>query len=86
MNSQNKFAISVAAGILAFLILVYVGGGILGSVSDQPAGMDQDLSSSEQVAGQMWGQRSFDMLILGIMIFSGVLGILALVGGEFKWQ
>jgi len=79
MNSQTKFAVAIGAGFIAFLLLLSIGGSLMDDVNDQPA-------ESGSVEDSLWIERNFDMIILAVMMFGAVLGVLALVGGEFKWQ
>ncbi len=80
MSPQNKFAVAIIAGMFVVLVLLIFAVSLVGDVSepadDVPIGVDS----------QLWALRSLDMLILVVMIFAGALGVLALVGGEFKWQ
>jgi len=88
MNPQRKFAVSIGASFIAFLLLLAIGGSLMNSVVDnEPLGADDvGDSESDTVSTQMWDDRNFDMLILAVMVFASVLGVLALVGGEFKWR
>ena len=88
MNPQNKFAVALGAGFIAFILLLTIGGSLMNSVQDQDP-VDSDIlgdTSSDTVSNQMWSERNVDMMILAVMMFAGVLGVLALVGGEFKWR
>jgi len=85
MNPQSKFAVALGAGFIAFILLLSIGGSLMNSVQDQPTAITDD-TDAEQVGGQMWLERNVDMLVLAVMMFAGVLGVLALVGGEFKWR
>ncbi len=85
MNPQTKFATAIGAGLIAFILLLYIGGILMDSVQDQPNVISDDTDAG-LVSGQMWEERNVDMLVLAVMMFAGVLGVLALVGGEFKWR
>ena len=85
MNPQTKFAAAMGAGFIAFILLLYIGGSLMNAVQDQP-NIVSDGTDAELVGGQMWDQRNIDMLVLSVMMFAGVIGVLALVGGEFKWR
>ena len=85
MNPQTKFAVAIGAGFIAFILLLSIGGSLMNSVQDQPNVVTDD-TDAELVGGQMWDERNVDMLVLAVMMFAGVLGVLALVGGEFKWR
>ena len=88
MNPQNKFAVAMGAGVIAFILLLSIGGSLMGSVDDQePLDASQvGDSEADTVSNQIWNDRNVDMLVLAVMVFASVLGILALVGGGFKWQ
>ncbi len=88
MNPQRKYAISIGAGFIAFMILLLIGGTLMSEVQDQEPLHVDDVgdSDADTVSTQIWTQRNFDMIILAVMMFAGVLGVLALVGGEFKWR
>ena len=83
MNSQTKFAVAIGAGFIAFVLLLAMGGSLMDSLQDQPTDEPTD---ADIVYNNLWLERNFDMIILAVMMFSAVLGVLALVGGEFKWQ
>ncbi|MCK5397335.1 MAG: hypothetical protein KAJ33_03715 [Thermoplasmata archaeon] len=85
MNPQTKFAAAMGAGFIAFILLLYIGGSLMNAVQDQP-NIVSDGTDAELVGDQMWDQRNIDMLVLSVMMFAGVIGVLALVGGEFKWR
>lgn len=79
MNPQTKFAVALGAAFVAFIFLLAIGGSLFEEVQDQP-------NDAPAVEDSLWIERNFDMIILAVMMFAGVLGVLALVGGEFKWQ
>ncbi|RLJ00061.1 MAG: hypothetical protein DRP08_06765 [Candidatus Aenigmatarchaeota archaeon] len=79
MNPQTKFAAAIGAGFIVFILLMSMGASLMDDVNDQPA-------DSTSVEDSLWVERNFDMIILAVMMFAAVLGVLALVGGEFKWQ
>ena len=83
MNSQTKFAVAIGAGFIAFILLLSIGGSLMDGLQDQPS---DDPTGADDVSNDLWLERNFDMIILAVMMFSAVLGVLALVGGEFKWQ
>ncbi len=83
MNPQTKFAVAIGAGFIAFIILLAMGGSLMDGLQDQPS---DDPTGADVVSNDLWLERNFDMIILAVMMFSAVLGVLALVGGEFKWQ
>ena len=83
MNPQSKFAVAIGAGFIAFILLLAIGGSLMNGLQDQPTDEPTD---ADEVSNNLWLERNFDMIILAVMMFSAVLGVLALVGGEFKWQ
>ena len=83
MNPQTKFAVAIGAGFIAFVVLLAIGGSLMDGLQDQPI---DDPTGADVVSNDLWLERNFDMIILAVMMFSAVLGVLALVGGEFKWQ
>ncbi len=83
MNTQTKFAVAMIAGFITFILLLSIGGSLMDSLQDQPS---DDPTGADAVSNNLWFERNFDMIILAVMMFSAVLGVLALVGGEFKWQ
>ena len=83
MNSKTKFAVAIGAGFIAFILLLSIGGSLMDNLQDQPS---DDPTGADDVSNNLWLERNFDMIILAVMMFSAVLGVLALVGGEFKWQ
>lgn len=80
MNPQNKFAIALIAGVFVILMLLVFSVKIIGDATEP--GEEVPLDVKEQI----WTLRSLDMLVLVVMIFACALGVLALVGGEFKWR
>lgn len=83
MNPQTKFAAAMAAGFVAFILLLAIGGSLLNALQEPPSAQP---TGAGTVSGNLWLERNFDMIILAVMMFAAVLGVLALVGGEFKWQ
>ena len=79
MSPQNKIAVALTAGLIVILIFLSLGSNIIGDVEEPTA-------SGASVGEQLWSERTIDMMILAVMIFAGVLGVLALVGDEIKWQ
>jgi hypothetical protein len=83
MKSQNKFAVAMGAGFIAFILLLAIGGSLMDGLQDQPS---EDPTGADEVSNNLWLENNFSMIILAVMMFAAVLGVLALVGGEFKWQ
>ena len=83
MKLQTKFAVAMGAGFIAFILLLAIGGSLMDGLQDQPS---EDPTGADEVSNNLWLENNFNMIILAVMMFSAVLGVLALVGGEFKWQ
>jgi hypothetical protein len=79
MSPQNKIAVAITAGLVVTLIFILLASNILADV-EEPA------EHGAAVGEQLWSERTVEMMVLAVMIFAGVLGILALVGDELKWQ
>jgi len=79
MSPQNKIAVATIAGLIVIIIFLSLASDIIGEVEEPE-------ESDTGVGEQLWSERTIDMMILAVMIFAGVLGVLALVGGELKWQ
>ena len=79
MNPARKMTVVAIAAI--FMLVVLLAFGMLMTEEMGPV-----TDSSEPVSDQMWEMRPLDLMILSVMLFAGVLGVLALVGGEFKWS
>lgn len=85
MNPATKFTLTMTFGVLAILIILTLVPSMLSGLQEPLEG-DAAATDSATVADQLWGARGMDMLVLGVMIFAGVIGVLALVPGGFKWQ
>jgi len=83
MRPQNKFAVTMGAGFIVFILLLALGGSLMDGLQDQPS---EDPTGADEVSNNLWLENNFSMIILAVMMFAAVLGVLALVGGEFKWQ
>ncbi len=88
MNSQTKFAVAMGAGFLVFILLLAMGSSLMDSdgLQDQPALPTDADTGADAVSNDLWLDMNLNMIILAVMMFAAVLGVLALVGGEFKWQ
>ena len=84
MNPATKFTVTMVAGVLIIILLLAMVPSLFSDVQDQPA-TDVDTGSAG-VGDQMWIERNADMLVLAVTIFAGVLGVLALAAGGFKWH
>jgi len=80
LRPRSKIPIALGAGILAIILMLAIGSYLMGDVS-QP---DNDDAAS--VDDQLWSLRNFDLLLLAVVIFTTVVGVIALVGGDFKWS
>ena len=83
MKAQTKFAVAMGAGFIVFILLLLIGGSLMDGLQDQPS---DDPTGANEVSNNLWLENNFNMIILAVMMFAAVLGVLALVGGEFKWQ
>ena len=83
MRPQTKFAVAMGAGFIVFILLLAIGGSLMDGLQDQPS---EDPTGADEVSNNLWLENNFSMIILAVMMFAAVLGVLALVGGEFKWQ
>ncbi|MFH0815570.1 MAG: hypothetical protein V1934_01960 [Methanobacteriota archaeon] len=81
MNSGNKFMfVAAAAGLFALVMIgLYADFGVDAADRELPA--DQGALSNA-----LWNDYAWAAVVIGIIIFAGALGILALVGGEMKWR
>lgn len=79
MNQGRKISIVFLFAVIMLFILLSFG---LMLTED----VQQPSTTAEPVGDQMWDMRPLDLMLLSIMLFGGVLGVLALVGGEFKWS
>ena len=81
MSPGNKYLVTViGAGIFALvLIALYAGFGSDAVAPDLPA--EQGTLSST-----LWSDFAWAAVIIGVIIFAGAVGIIALVGGEMKWR
>lgn len=83
MKSQTKFAVAMGVGFIAFILLLAIGGSLMDSLQEPPS---DNPNGADAVSSDLWVGMNFNMIILAVMMFAAVLGVLALVGGEFKWQ
>jgi NADH:ubiquinone oxidoreductase subunit 6 (subunit J) len=81
MNTGNKFMVAaVGAGLFALIMVgLYTDFGVNAVDREQPT--DQGTLSNA-----LWSDYAWAAVIIGIIIFAGAAGVLALVGGEFKWR
>lgn len=81
MNTGNKFIVTaVGAGLFALVIIgFYADFGVDAVGPELPA--DQGTLSNV-----LWSDFAWAAAVIGIIIFAGAVGILALVGGEIKWR
>ena len=79
MHPSKKITIVLTAAFIA-LVILFAFGTMLSGEATVPSEAPVD------VGDQLWGMRTLDLLILSVMMFGGVLGVLALVGGEFRWN
>jgi ABC-type nitrate/sulfonate/bicarbonate transport system substrate-binding protein len=81
MNAGNKYLVTaLAAALFAIALLgLYSDYGI--DVADHEIPEDQPTLSDA-----LWSDYAWAAVTIGIIIFAGTAGILALVGGEMKWR
>lgn len=80
MKPRSKLPIALGAGILVVVLIVSLGMKLVSDVSEP------EDENAPPVDDQLWTMRNFDLLLLGVIIFATVVGVLALVGGDFKWS
>jgi hypothetical protein len=85
VNRATKFTLTMTFGFLAIIVILTLVPSLFSGLEEQPEAAVTG-TDSEAVADQLWGARGADMLVLAVMIFAGVIGVLALVPGGFKWQ
>jgi ABC-type Na+ efflux pump permease subunit len=79
MNPAGKLAGAVLVGFVALMVVLIFGSMLLDEAEVQ-SGETQDIGF------QLWEMRPLELLLLSVMMFAAVLGILKLVGGEFRWN
>jgi ABC-type Na+ efflux pump permease subunit len=79
MNQAGKLAGAVLVGFVALMVILIFGSMLLDEAEVQ-SGETQDIGF------QLWEMRPLELLLLSVMMFAAVLGILKLVGGEFRWN
>ncbi len=79
MSPSSKMTTAAAATILLLAVLV----GFAFTMSNEAVVLED---TGVPVENQLWEARTLDLLILSVMMFSAVIGVLALVGGEFRWN
>ena len=81
MNSGNKFLVTAAfAGLFALVLVgLYADYGM--DAPDAEAPVDEPALSES-----LWSDYAWAALVIGIIIFAGAMGVLALVGGDVKWR
>ena len=79
MNHAGKLAGAVLVGFVALMVILIFGSMLLEEAEVQD-------STTQEIGFQLWEMRPMELLILSVMMFAAVLGILKLVGGEFRWN
>ena len=83
MSPSGKTTTAAAATILLLAVLL----GFAFTISNEAIVLEGDYDYNEMpVENQLWEARTLDLLILSVMMFGAVVGVLALVGGEFRWN
>jgi len=78
--SVPKPYITYGFAILLILGLIAIFSGAFRNGITAPETTAQDFSHA------LWGNWGLIAVIIGFVIFAGGMGILALLGGEWKWQ
>ena len=78
MNAGKAAAIG-ATVVIVLLLMLYFAPTLMGE-AEAPTGEPEDIGT------QLWDARPLELLILSVIMFGAVLGILKLVGGEFRWN
>jgi len=76
---KNK-VIFTALGAVLFAVVVFALFAQFGADMTEPKTTDGSFSQS------LWSDYAWAAVIIGIIIFAGALGVLKLVGGEFRWR
>lgn len=79
MNQAGKLAGAILVGFVAIMVILIFGSMLLGEAETQG-------SETQEIGFQLWELRPLELLILSVMMFAAVLGILKMVGGEFRWN
>ena len=79
MNQAGKLAGAILVGFVFLMIFLIFGSMLLGEAETQGGDI-------QEIGYQLWEMRPLELLILSAMMFGAVLGILKLVGGEFRWN
>ena len=79
MNHVGKLAGTVLVGFVLLMVFLVFGSMLLEEVETQD-------SQTQEVGTQLWEMRPLELLVLSVMMFAAVLGILKMVGGEFRWN
>ena len=79
MNQAGKLAGAVLVGFVAIMVILIFGSMLMGEAEVQG-------DDNQDIGFQLWEMRPMELLILSVMMFAAVLGILKMVGGEFRWN
>ena len=79
MNQAGKLAGAILVGFVALMVILIFGSMLLDEAEVQGG-------DTQEIGFQLWELRPLELLILSVMMFAAVLGILKLVGGEFRWN
>jgi hypothetical protein len=81
MDSGNRFLVTVGAAVLfAFVLFSLFAGFGPDAVEPDTDGQRGDFQTT------FWGDYAWAAIVIGVIIFAGAAGVLALVGGEMKWR
>jgi hypothetical protein len=81
MNGGNKYLLTAAfAGLFALVLIgLYADYGV--------DAVDRELPADETpLSSALWSDYAWAAVVIGVIIFAGAAGVLALVGGEMKWR
>ncbi len=79
MDHAGKLAGALLAGFV-FVMLILVFGTMMMDEAEVQGG------EAQEIGFQLWELRPLELLVLSVIMFGAVLGILKLVGGEFRWS
>ena len=79
MNQAAKLGGALLAGFVLLMIVLIFGSMLMDEAEVQDG-------ETRDIGFQLWEMRPLELLLLSVMMFAAVLGILKLVGGEFRWN
>lgn len=79
MDKAAKLGGALLAGFVFVMIILVFGTMMLDEAEVQDA-------EAQDIGVQLWEFRPLELLLFSVMMFGAVLGIIKLVGGEFRWN